>query len=405
MKKETAALTVIERAALALGTSERESKLRSLVEQSLFITEIKNGAARDQCHGALMTLRATRTDITKAGKEARDDANAFSKAVIAEEKRLVALIEPEEARLQGLRDEWDAAREAERRAKAEAEARRIAAIREHIDDIRAIATKAGGLVSWLIAVEIEDLEALQIDTERFAEMTGDAELARGETIDKLRQMYAAALAQEAEAKRLAEERAEIERQRAELAEQQRRDAEARAEQERKEAAARAEQERAERARREAEEAQRREELRKADEAMRAERQAHEKRMAAERAELMRQQEEAAAEQRRAAAELQRQQDELAAQRRAEADAAAARQREEQLAAAREARKQAERAEAERLAREAADTALRNAAPALLDACRQFVHASETSDADELENAYQAAIAAIAAATQTEAQPA
>jgi hypothetical protein len=117
-------------------------------------------------------------------------------------------------------------------------------------------------------------------------------------------------------------------------------------------------------------------------------------MAAERAEFQRKQDEAAAEQRRAAAELQRQQDEIAAERRRAADEAAAKQRDAELAAAKAAREQAEREAAARREREAADTALRNAAPALLDACMQFVRATESSDAEELENAYQAAKAAI-----------
>jgi hypothetical protein len=401
-KKESTELTVVERAAVALGTSEREAQLALLVSESSTIVAIKNNAGRDQCHSAAMKLRTTRVDIEKAGKAAREDATAFSKAVIAEEKRLVAITGPEEERLIALRDVWDEAREAEKRAKVEAEAKRIAEIREHIDDIRAIVARVAGRPSAYIEGEIEDLVALQIDLERFAEMTGDAEAARGETLDKLHQMHAAALEQEAEAKRLAEETARLARERAEFEEQQRKAADERAEQEHKEAAARAEQERAERARREAEDAERREALAKADAIIRAEREAHEARMAAERAEMQRRQDEAAAEQRRVAAELQRQQDELAAQRRAEADAAAAKQREADLTAARAALEAVQRAEDERVAREAADTALRNAAPALLGACRQFVHASETSDADKLENAYQAAVAAIAEATQTEA---
>lgn len=415
-KNETTELTVVERAAVALGTSERETQLAMLVSESSTIVAIKNNAGRDQCHSAAMKLRTTRVEIEKAGKAAREDATAFSKAVIAEEKRLVAITGPEEERLIGLRDEWDAAREAERRAKAEAEARRVALIREHISDIRAIVSRAAGRPSAHIEIEIQDLTELQIDIERFAELTGEAEIARGETLDKLRAMSDSAFVQEAEAKRVAAERAELERQRAALEAEQKRLAAERAKQELREAAARAEQERIERARRDAEEAERREALAKADAIMRAEREAHEQRMAAERAEMQRQQEAAAAEQRRrqqqidaeqaaARAELQRQQDELAALRRAEADAAAAKQRETELAAARKARLAAEKSEAERVAREAAETALRKAAPALLDACRQFVHASETSDANELENAYQAAVAAIAEATQTEAQPA
>lgn len=415
-KNESTELTVIERAALALGTSERETQLALLVSESSTIVAIKNNAGRDQCHSAAMKLRTTRVEIEKAGKAAREDATAFSKAVIAEEKRLVAITGPEEERLLVLRDAWDEAREAERREKVEAEARRIAGIRAKIDEIRACVSIAVGKSSAEIEGAIIALVDEKIDTDGFAEMTGDAEQARGETLDKLRAMYDAALAQEAEARRVAEERAELERQRAALeaeqkriaaerAEQERRDAAARAEQERKDAEARAAREAEERTRRDAEEAARREALAKADAIMRTEREAHDQRMAAERAELQLRQDEAAAEQRRAAAELQRQQDELAAQRRAEADAAAAKQRAADAAAAKALREQLEAEAREIERRQAAFAALQKSAPALLDACRQFVHASETSDAEELENAYQAAVAAIAEAEQTEFQPA
>ncbi|MFX8160626.1 hypothetical protein ABTL01_19900, partial [Acinetobacter baumannii] len=76
----------------------------------------------------MMTLANARIAISKAGKEARDDATKFSKAVIEEEKRLIAIIEPEEDRLRGLRDAWDAEREREKLANAEAEKRRIATL-------------------------------------------------------------------------------------------------------------------------------------------------------------------------------------------------------------------------------------------------------------------------------------
>ncbi|MFM0263289.1 hypothetical protein [Paraburkholderia sediminicola] len=383
MKKETTELTVIKRAAVALGTSEREAQLALLVAESSTIVAIKNTAGRDQCHSAAMKLRTTRVEIEKAGKAAREDATAFSKAVIAEEKRLVAITGPEEERLLGLRDVWDEAREAERREKVEAEARRVAGIRAKIDGIRAYAAIVVGQPSSVIEDTIKILVALPIDVDHFAELTGDAEFARGETLDKLRNLHEAAIKQEAEAKRLAEERAELDRQRVAFEAEQKRLA-----------AERAEQERTERARRDAEEAERREALAKADAIMRAERETHEQRMAVERAEFQRRQDEAAAEQRRAAAELQRQQDELAVQRRAEADAAAAKLREADLAAARKALEEVQRAEDERIAHEAADTAMRNAAQPLFDACLLFVAAHEANDTDALDAAYQAAAAAI-----------
>src|SRR5574340_1061074 len=116
MTTETTALTLPERASVALGSKDYEIKLAELVASSVRIVTIKNGDAYKEAHGARMALKNTRVAIEKAGKAAREDATAFSKAIIAEEKRPVALIDPEQARLQTLQEEWDAAREAERQA-------------------------------------------------------------------------------------------------------------------------------------------------------------------------------------------------------------------------------------------------------------------------------------------------
>ncbi|WP_253721456.1 hypothetical protein [Burkholderia thailandensis] len=392
------------------------------------MVEIKNAAARDQVHGAAMALRTARTDIQKAGKAARDDANAFSKAVIAEENRLIAITEPEEKRLIGLRDEWDEAREAEKRAKLEAEQKRVAAIREHIDGIRAIAVGMAGCASYVIAVEIEDLEALEITLERFAELTGEAEAVRGATLDKLRELHAAARAHEAEQERLAAEREALERERAALAEQQRQEAEARAAREREESAARAEQERVDRERREAEEAARRAQQEREDADRRAAMAAEEARLAEQRAEQER--------------------------RQAELDRAEREQREREEAAAREAAEAAAQAERDRVARQRAENRAAMLAPeptggnwtaksgcvvtdvpipgcvgggfddvehyggyliaesifrpadghvlaashAMFDALRQWQHAERVGDAEELANARAARDAAIEKAT-------
>ena len=317
----TTELTVVERAAVALTSTDRETSLRDLVAKSTDFVEIKNAGARDQVHGAAMVLRTARTDIQRAAKTARDDANAFSKAVIAEEKRLIAIAEPEENRLIALRDVWDEAREAEKRAKVEAEQRRVAAIREHIDDIRAIAVRAVGMAAERIQVEIEDLKELGITLDRFAELTGEAEMVRGTTLDKLRELHTAAVAQEAEAARLIAEREELERQRAALAAQQQ-----------KEAEARAEQERADRERREAEEAARRAQQEREDAERRAAIAAEEARLAEQRAEHER--------------------------RQAELDRAEREQREREEAAAREAREREEAAAREQQKRERDDFLVR-----------------------------------------------
>ncbi|MCT9071221.1 hypothetical protein N6G06_07570 [Cupriavidus gilardii] len=75
-------LTLPQRAAVALGSAEHETKLKELAIKHADIVDIKNSAGRDQCHAAMMTLANARVAITKAGKEARDDATKFSKAVI-----------------------------------------------------------------------------------------------------------------------------------------------------------------------------------------------------------------------------------------------------------------------------------------------------------------------------------
>ncbi|MBZ4283725.1 hypothetical protein LAJ55_13000, partial [Streptococcus pneumoniae] len=72
------------------------------------------------------------------------DAQTFCSAVISAEKELVGIVKPEEKRLQSMQDEWDAAREAERKA-AEVERARIAAEQEKLrrdDPIAAITSPA-----------------------------------------------------------------------------------------------------------------------------------------------------------------------------------------------------------------------------------------------------------------------
>jgi hypothetical protein len=345
-----------------------------MVQQTADITEIKNADGRTQVHGAYMTLKTRRTDIRKAGKAARDDATKFQKAVIAEEDRLVAIIEPSEQRLQALRDAWDAAREAERREKAQAEANRIAATRAMIDDLRNIPVGLVDATPERLTNAIADVEEYEVTAGAFAEFVDAAHLARTDVLAKLRDMHANAVRRAEEAAQLAAERAELAKLRAE---QEERDRQA--------AAARAEQERIDREHREAEEATRR-----------AEREAEQRKIDEQRADIARQQAAIDAERQRIA-------EEEAARLLAEESVAAAKRREAEEAAAAERRAQAEREVVEKRAREAVETALRNAAPALLDACRQFVHATDTNDRAELENAYQSALGAIAIASQTEAQ--
>lgn len=365
----TTQLTLVDRAKVALRTTDCEPALAELVRKTADITEIKNADGRTQCHTAYMTLKKRRTDIRSAGKDARDDATKFSTAIIAEENRLVALIEPEEKRLQKIRDDWDAAREAERIAKAQAEQQRKDGIRAKIDELRAVPLNLMDAPSAKIATALEDMEAFEVTADVFAEFVDAAHAARIEVVSKLKSMHKAAVHRETEAARLAAEREQLERERAEQAER-----------DRIAAAARAEQDRIDRERREAEEAR-----------ARAEREAEQRKLDEQRAEIARQQAELAAERQRIAdeeaARLRAEEAVAAAKRRAAEEAAEAGRREEaaraeaeRAAQAARERAQAEREEAERRAREAKDTAIRNAAPAMLDALQKLVDAADDSDA-------------------------
>lgn len=130
------------RAALALKSTQTEIDLRALAVKNASIVKVVDKAGRDQAHGAAMELKRARVGIQKTGDEAREDAKNYSKAVVAEVKRLVAITEPEETRLVGLRDAWD---DEQARIKAEEEAKekaRIAAIQTRIAEIRNFPTLA-----------------------------------------------------------------------------------------------------------------------------------------------------------------------------------------------------------------------------------------------------------------------
>ena len=207
-KKE---LTVIERVAVALGSSDCEKSLISLAAESKEITVITNADGRAQCHAIAMKATKARTGISATGKAARDDANAFSKAVIAEEKRLIEIIQPEEERLKKLRDEWDAKIEAEKAEKARIEQERQDRIQLLIDDMRDYPSQCINFSS----LELMDagflLAGRDVSDRDFADRADEAAYIRVKSIQKIEEMRAAKLAQEVAAEKAEADRIESER--------------------------------------------------------------------------------------------------------------------------------------------------------------------------------------------------
>lgn len=318
-------LTVIERAANVLAFDETKTKLVALAAESARIVEITGAPGYQEAQAARVKLKFARVDIEKRGKAAREDAQAFAKAVIGKERELVEIIAPEEDRLQTLQDKWDSIVALEKAAKAEAERLRVLNIRLAIDAVRGLPLQAVGATSAQIADLINRANSpLGIDAQEF---DIEARRVQQDAVERLTAAHAAAVAEEQrredfriakelEDRRIAEERAELARLRAEQ--------ESRAAEERARLAAE----------REAEEKRQAEARKAQDEA--------DRKAAAER--------EAAA-----AAERAKQAEELRMQRAAEEQA-----RRERLAAEeaerkeREAKEAAERAERERIAAETAE---------------------------------------------------
>ena len=269
--------------------------------------------ARQEVKGYRTALEAKRKEIKAPALERcrliDDEAKTITAALLEIEEPIDQQIKAEEAR-----------KEAEKAAKAEAERQRVAAIRTQIDTIKNHAAFAVGKSADAILKILSGVEGFEIG-EDFQEFKPEAEQAKAETLDKIKALHEAQVQHESEQARIAAERAELTRLRAEAEAREREAAAARAEQERKDREARAEQERkdreareaiereqaaklaAERAaheaelrkQREAQEAElkaQREAQAKADAQARAEREAEEKRLAAERAEIARQQAEA-----------------------------------------------------------------------------------------------------------------
>jgi len=256
---QTTQPTVEQRAVIALGFSEQKEKaLMELAKSTCDIVTITNAAGRMQVHTARMRLKSERLEIEKLALEKRDDANKFRSAVIALEKRLVAIVGTEEDRLQKVQDAWDDKIEAEKQAKIAAEFKRVTDIQARVEALRGnlLLTPTHG--SALIQDHIYDIEAIVVD-ESFQEFRLQATDAKAAGIARLQGLLAAAIDHEAQQAKIKADLAELARLRA-------------AEDERQAAAklAQAEQERVQRAEREAAEAKQAAELKAARDAQEAE---------------------------------------------------------------------------------------------------------------------------------------
>jgi hypothetical protein len=225
-KPENKALSVPERAVLALGyNAAATTALTELAAKNAHIDTITNDDGRKQADRARLDLRAARLKIKNAGLSAREDATAYSKAVIAEETRLIALVEPEEDRLAALVDAFDAKVAAEKQAKIDAEQKRVEDLTARIATIRGLTNIPFDASPVYITDTIGDLEAIAVD-ETFEEYEQQASDAKTAALVKLREAHASAVAREAAAEQARKDQAELARLREEAAARKKADDEA-----------------------------------------------------------------------------------------------------------------------------------------------------------------------------------
>lgn len=211
---EITTLAPADRAMIALSSTTTEAQLRGMVQDAASIKDVIDPDGREQAHRMGMKLRTARTTIEKAGKAARDDANAFAKAVIDEQKRLIGITEGEERRILGLRDAYDAKIEAEKEAIRKAEADRVHAIQDKIEQIMEMPRHMVNATAEEIAIEREALAQFTPSEDEFQEFVKSCGDARAFAMAELEKLHAAAVARETAAAALAEERARLDAERA-----------------------------------------------------------------------------------------------------------------------------------------------------------------------------------------------
>lgn len=270
-------------------TEQALAELRNKYENAVFDVSTTKGMT--QAKEARAEVRGYRVALEKKRVEIKAPALERCRLIDTEAKRITAALEALEGPIDSIIKTEEARKEEERLAKIEAERKRVLAINEKIDAIRALPASLVGKPSVVIKGQLAKLRDQVLGADEFAELLPSAQDAHTAAVARIEQQLQAQLDHEAEQARIKAEREELERLRE--ADRLRRE-----EEERKAAEARAEQERQDRERREREEAEHRARL-EAEAREREEREAQERQQReAVEAEARRQREIEEAEQRR-----------------------------------------------------------------------------------------------------------
>jgi hypothetical protein len=279
--------------------------------------------------------RAARSRCVSIRTSADAAYEGWNKPMLAKQREMRAVLASIKDEVKAVEEPIDAQIKAEEQRKAEikaakeaAEKERQKAIQERFNVLARYLSEAVGQTSAGILTLRDELAGMELTTELYDQRAGEAMALHAEVSSKLEQMYVAVLAQEQEAARLAEERANLERQRLEQ------EAEAKRQRAAEEARLKAEREACEK-----EQAELRARQKAEQDRIDAERNAENARLEALRTEQARKDAEAAA-------EIKRQQDEAAAALRAQQEEINRQRRELEVKQEAERRAEQERVDAE-----------------------------------------------------------
>lgn len=286
------------------------AQLRADIEGRTF--DCSTTAGDKEARGVRLNLVTLRTTIEGKRKELKAPLLERGKLIDSEAARIIGEVKALEEPIDAVIRAAEAEREARRMERERAEAERLAAINAQIDRIRNMPSLYVTATSAVVAEAIAELQGMDLAALFDDVHRPRAAEALAEALESLTTIHNERIAAAAEAARLAEERAELERQQAAAKEAQRKadeeaaaaraeaDRIAQAERDRLDAIARAEQEQRERELAEREAAVRAEQERIEAEA-RAERERQDRELA-ERAAALRAEEEAFAAEQKAAVE-------------------------------------------------------------------------------------------------------
>lgn len=333
--------TLTEFEKVQAGLAELRTKYGNVV------FDVRSSGGMADAKAARLALREPRYAVQRALDAAKKPLNEIKRNISERAEYITGQILEIESPIDAQIRLEENRREEEKQAKIQAEQQRVAALRARVDEITAAPIVAAGKSSPDIALAIVELEGLAVG-ESFEEFQPHAQDAKETALAQLRKLHDAALEREQEAERLAAERAEIERIRAEQAAQAAELERQRVEQQ--QAAARAAAEAAAAAQRAADEAnaRARREAAEREAFLRSQQDAFEEEKAAAQALLDAQKRELDAERERIAAQVE---EKRRAEERAAAEAAAAAQRAIDEANAKARKEAEERAAAEAAARQ------------------------------------------------------